>query len=95
MATVENLDPDTGVVMATAVNVTVLESIATGSEQAVGEGGVGFDSKSFWLVAADVGFTVNNRDRITDDAGTKWLVQDVTTEAFGAVYVCRDCVKQR
>lgn len=94
-ATVESLDPDTGATLDTANSVTVLRSVATGGEQGIGEGAVGFDQKTFWLVVSDVtGFTLKNRDRITVD-GVGWIAGNVNTEAFDTIYVCRDCIKER
>lgn len=91
-ATVESLDPDTGATLASAAGVTVLHATESADE----EGGVTAARKSFWLVAAEVtGFALKKRDRLTDALGVKWLVESVGTEAFGTIYVCRDCVRER
>lgn len=91
--TVQQTDPATGSVTATAVNVVVLARVKRKSEVPVEEGEVQTESCRFHLKAAGMGFVPRERGRIVDGADT-WKIDAVDVATLATRYVC-DATKVR
>lgn len=92
---VEQIDPDTGDVLATCDDVTCLENSSDIVTSPAGGGEVGSEISHFTLLAADMTFVPRARDRITDTDGVKWSIGDVKIGGFDELYRCKNCTKLR
>lgn len=95
LLTVQQIDPDTGIVTATSEDVTCLKRLTQKATVAVGEGEVGSAMSGFTLVASGVSFVPKDRDRVIDADGVTWIIGNVTIGGFGTLYQCADCTKLR
>ncbi len=93
--TVEQIDPDTGGVLATCEGVTAVQNAPRVVTDGAGGGEVGSRNCSFTLLASDMTFEPRSRDRVTDADGVRWSIGDVTVGGFGTLYRCANCVKLR
>jgi hypothetical protein len=60
-----------------------------------GDGEAGATTDEFLLKASAVSFAPRARDEIETEDGSVWVAGDVETLAFGSLYNCTECVKQR
>lgn len=98
LVTVLSINPDTHATLFTATNVTALKRTRRRQPFGVGAGGTlpGDDSR-FVLRAADVTFdarTLKAGDRVIDNSGVTWEMENVTLIAFHKLVIC-DVVKKR
>lgn len=88
---VQQIAPDSGAVLATSSNVTVLARILDKREQPTGDGSIPTETRRFHLKASQVSFVPKSRDRVIDGSET-WKIDTVQRAAFGTRYVV-ECVK--
>lgn len=93
--TVQEVDADAGTVGTSSTGVTALKRVTRYGTAGAGDGEVGATECKFWLRASQVSFGVLARCRIVDAEGITWVVGDVDSVGFGALYVCSGCTKLR
>lgn len=85
--TVQQVDPDSGAVTATSSNVTCLKRAPLTNEVGTEAGGsVRQERCRFVLLASDVSFVPDERDRIVDDSGFVWGVDTASIEGLETLY---------
>jgi hypothetical protein len=84
--TVQQINPDTGAVVATSTGVVVLARVIDKREQPIGDGSIPAETRRFHLKSANVSFVPKTRDRVVDGSDT-WKIDSVQRAAFGTRYV--------
>jgi hypothetical protein len=87
--TVSRHDPDTGEELDSSGPVTCLAGDRVDEDAGTAAGGQAAGEKSgFTLVACEVGFEPHERDRVTTSDGVAWVIDAVSVEGGGTLYVC-------